>query len=110
MLSDPQFQSTVQQNNQPSVDSDAVFEGTRLENVFYLDINTNSPRQVGPVSTGMPVENFRKKVCKSQCVDANFVRLLHNGKQLEDVRNGKVQTLKDYNFQNVRTSFLALDC
>lgn len=109
MLSGPQIQTPIRQNDQLPPYQENGFEGLKLDNVFYLDINTNSPKQVGPVTIGMPVKVFREKVCKSQCIDAEYVRLLYNGKQLEDVRNGKIQSLKDYNFQNVRTSRLALN-
>jgi hypothetical protein len=107
VLSGPQIQTPVRQSDQLPAYQENAFGGLKLHNVFYLDINTNSPKQVGPVTIGMPVKVFREIVCKSQCIDAEYVRLLYNGKQLEDVKNGKIQTLKDYNFQNVSTSVVS---
>jgi hypothetical protein len=90
----------VQENAPPPAYLENSYGGIKLHNVFYLDINTNSPKQVGPVTIEMPVKVFREKVCRSQCIDAEYVRLIYGGKQLEDIKNGEVQTLKDYNFQN----------
>jgi len=100
VLSGPQVQTTVQENAPPPAYLENSYGGIKLHNVFYLDINTNSPKQVGPVTIEMPVKVFREKVCRSQCIDAEYVRLIYGGKQLEDIKNGEVQTLKDYNFQN----------
>jgi hypothetical protein len=82
-------------NDPPPAYSETSYGGKRLDTVFFLDLNTNTPHKVGPVTLDMPVQVFRQIVSEKQSTDPEFVRIIYMGKQLEDLNRYRTpQTLK----------------
>jgi hypothetical protein len=44
---------------------------------------------VGPVKLGMPVKNFIEKVATRQGIDPEHLRIIYQGKQLQEGRGDK---------------------
>jgi len=81
----------------PSYD-EAAFGGKVLNTVFAVDVDSNRSHNVGPVTLGMPVKQFINKVASAQGIEAEHLRLIYSGKQLQEGR-----TLLDYNLQDEAT-------
>jgi len=81
----------------PSYD-EAAFGGKVLRTVFAVDVDSNRSHNVGPVTLGMPVKQFIQKVANALGIEAEHLRIIYSGKQLQEGR-----TLLDYNLQDEAT-------
>jgi len=73
-----------------------------LRTVFIKSANGNTVR-LENIKLSMTIKAFREEYCAKTGGDAEFCRLIFSGKELEDVRAGRVTTVMDYNVQNEST-------
>ncbi|KAF7512030.1 hypothetical protein GJ744_002743 [Endocarpon pusillum] len=87
---------------QPPLYNNANTDAIILKTIF---VNPAKGRQVtmNEVPLVTTVEEFRKLYSSRQKQDPDVCRLIFAGKELEDVKLGKVMTLKDYAVQNEST-------
>jgi len=77
-------------------------DGRSLRTVFIKSASGNTVR-LENIKLSMTIKAFREEYCAKMGVDAEYCRLIFSGKELEDVRAGKVTTVMDYNVQNEST-------
>jgi hypothetical protein len=70
----------------PSYD-EAAFGGKVLRTVFAVDVDSNRSHNVGPVTLGMPVKQFIQKVANALGIEAEHLRIIYSGKQLQEGRS-----------------------
>jgi len=83
-------------------DKDVDTDDRVLTTVFVKSVTGPSVRMEN-IKLVTTLKDFRNQYCLRQGSEPDHCRLIFSGKELEDVRAGKIMTLKDYSVQNEST-------